>query len=521
MKYDLNPVFYPKTIAVIGVSTTNIFNPGQIIFQRNLFFKGYDSDCVFGVNPKGGIVEGKELYKNLFEIPKNIDLAVFCLRAGETIPTLKDAIDLGVKGVIVISGGFSEVGDEGKELQEEMTRIAIDNNIPLVGPNCIGIYNPTFVNTFIVPNERFVMPKSNGNVAIVSQSGGVLVDQWLGKFFERDIAISKAVSLGNKAVIDEVDMLEFFEHDTGTDVIGFYLEGFAKGRGREFLLESRETNKTILLLKGGKTERGMKAASSHTAAIASNGAILDGALKQFSIINVNTEQELTAYAKAFSLLAGKNKPFFTNSITGNLAIITVSGGHGVISSDIAAKYDLKLVDFTEEERDEIREVLSPTIRSIAGIGNPVDLTGSCGDDDVVNVLSLLMKNDRVDLILLLILPYPPMLTMSLGSRIANIVRIHHKPVCIYLPWVAKYEMIKEPLNESNIPVGNSIEEALLMAKAICAKSNAMARAKFNKIIEPDDILISDYQQFTQVLREIDEQRMKKKKKNAITDESQF
>ncbi|HME54906.1 MAG TPA: CoA-binding protein [Candidatus Lokiarchaeia archaeon] len=518
MKFDLNPVFFPKTIAVIGVSTTNLFNPGQIIFQRNLFFKGYESDCVFGVNPKGGIVEGKELYKSLFDIPKNIDLAVFCLKAADTIPTLNDAIELGVKGVIVISGGFSEVGAEGKAAQDEMTRIAVDNNIPLVGPNCIGVYNPPHVNTFIVPNERFVMPKSNGNVAIVSQSGGVLVDQWLGKFFERDIAISKAVSLGNKAMIDEVDMLEFFARDAETDVIGFYLEGFANGRGREFLLKSRETTKTILLLKGGKTERGMKAASSHTAAIASNGAILDGALKQFSIINVNTEQELTAYAKSFSLLAGKNKPFFTSSITGNLAIITVSGGHGVLSSDIASKYDLKLVEFTDAEKDEILEALSPTIKAIAGTGNPIDLTGSCSDDDVVNVLNLLMRNDRVDLILLLILPYPPMLTMSLGSRIANIVRIHHKPVIVYLPWVAKYEMIKEPLNESNIPVGNSIEEALLMAKAVCSKSNALARAKYNKIIGPDDILISDYQQFTQVLHEIDQQRVKKRMRNTIQDE---
>lgn len=520
MKYDLNPVFYPKTIAVIGVSTTNLFNPGQIIFQRNLFFKGYDSDSVFGVNPKGGIVEGRELYKSLFDIPKNIDLAVFCLKATDTVPAFKDAIDLGVKGAIVISGGFSEIGDDGKAIQDEMTRIAIDNNFPVIGPNCIGIYNPPHVNTFIVPNERFVIPKSNGNVAIVSQSGGVLVDQWLGKFFERDIAISKAVSLGNKAIIDEVDMLEFFERDTDTEVIGFYLEGFATGRGREFLLKSRETNKTILLLKGGKTERGMKAASSHTAAIASNGAILDGALKQFSIINVNTEQELTAYAKSFSLLAGKNKPFFTSSITGNIAIVTVSGGHGVISSDIAFKYDLKLVDFTDAEKDEIREVLNPAIKAIAGVGNPVDLTGSCSDDDIVNVLNLLMKNDRIDLILLLILPYPPMLTMSLGSRIANSVRIHRKPVITYLPWVAKYEMIREPLNESNIPVGNSIDEALLMAKAVCAKSNALARAKYNKIIEPDDVLISDYQQFTQVLREIDQQRIKKRLRNALPDENQ-
>nr|MDO8112972.1 CoA-binding protein [Candidatus Sigynarchaeota archaeon] len=516
MKFDLKSIFYPETIAILGVSTSNIFNPGHIIYQRNLFFKGYNNDCVFGVNPKGGIVEGQELYKSIHDIPKNIDLAVMCLKATDTLPVIKDVIDLGVKGIIVISGGFSEVGAEGKAMQDEMTKLAIDNNIPLIGPNCIGIYNPPFLNTFIIPNERFVIPKSNGNVAIVSQSGGVLIDQWMGKFFERDVAISKAVSLGNKAVLDEVDMLDFFEHDAQTDVIGFYLEGFAVGRGREFLLQSRETNKTILLIKGGKSERGTKAASSHTAAIASNETILEGALKQFSIINVNTEQELTAYSKAFSLLAAKNKPFFTNAFNGNIAIITVSGGHGVLSTDIAEKYELTLVDFTPEEKEEIRNVLSPIIQPIAGLGNPIDLTGSCSDDDVVNVLDLLVKNSRVELVILLILPYPPMLTMALGSRIASLVRIHRKPIITYLPWLAKYAMIKEPLDESSVPVGNSIEEALLMAKAVFLKSQAMSRAKYNKIIDAKDVLISDYQQFTQVLREINQQRIKKKR-NVLPD----
>jgi acetyltransferase len=509
--FDLQPVFEPDTVAVIGVSTSNLFNPGFIIYQRNLIIKGYTSGKVFGINPKGGSVEGTELHKSLFDIPKNIDVAVLCVRAGDTLPVFKDAIDLGVKGFIVISGGFSETGPEGKAIQDEMARLAIHHGVPLIGPNCVGVYNPPYINTIIIPNERFVVPKSKGNMGIVSQSGGVLLDQFFCKNYERDIAISKAVSLGNKAVLDEVELLDYFEHDPQTEVIGFYLEGFANQRGREFLLKSRETNKTIMMLKGGKSDRGMKAASSHTAAIASNELVLEGALKQFSIINVNTEQELVAYVKAFSLLAGSNKPFFTNDFNGNIAIITVSGGHGVLSTDIAEKYHLSLVDFTDAEKEEIRAALNPAVKNIAGLGNPIDLTGSCNDDDVVHVLEVLMKNPRVELVLLLILPYPPMLSMSLGSRIASVVRLHRKPIITYLPWLAKYEMIKEPLNEANIPVGNSIEEALLMAKAVQMKAMSVQRAKYNKVIDAQDILISDYHEFTRVFDEINKQRERKKR----------
>ncbi|MBN2152754.1 MAG: CoA-binding protein [Candidatus Lokiarchaeota archaeon] len=509
--FDLKPVFEPETTAVIGVSTSNIYNPGFIIYQRNLNIKGYMTDKVFGINPKGGSVEGTELYRSIFDVPKNIDVAVMCLRAGDTLPAFKDAIDLGVKGFIVISGGFAETSPEGKAIQDEMARLSVHHGVPLIGPNCVGVYNPPYINTIIIPNERFVVPRSKGNLGIVSQSGGVLLDQFFCKNYERDIPISKAVSLGNKAVLDEVEILDYFVRDPETEVIGFYLEGFATGRGREFLLKSRETNKTIMLLKGGKSERGMRAASSHTAAIASNELVLAGALKQFSIINVNTEQELVAYVKAFSLLSGKNKPFFTSEFSGNMAIVTVSGGHGVLSTDISDRYHLGLVDFSDGEMEDIRGVLSPAVKNIAGLGNPIDLTGSCNDDDVVHVLEVLMKNPRVGLVLLLILPYPPMLSMSLGSRIASVVRLHRKPLITYLPWLAKYEMIKEPMNEANIPVGNSIEEALLMAKAVQMRAMAFERAKYNKIIDAQDVLIQDYQEFTRVLGEISKQRERKKR----------
>ncbi len=512
MRFNLKPMFEPDTIAVVGVSTSNIHNPGAVIFQRNLIVKGFFSEKVFGVNPKGGLLEGRQLYKSIRDIPSDIDLAVLCLRAGDTLAAFQDAVDVGVKSTIVISGGFSETGTDGRKMQDEMAKLAIDNVIPVVGPNCIGVYNPGWVNTFIIPNERFVVPKPGGNLAIVSQSGGILADQWFCKFFERDIPISSAISLGNKAVIDEVDLLQYYELDPHTEVIGFYLEGFARNKGREFLLNSRLTNKTLIMMKGGRSSRGEKAASSHTAAVASDMRVLEGAFKQFSIINCNTEQELITYAKTFTLLTGKNKAFISSEFNGNLAILTVSGGHGVVASDLAQRYGLKVVEFTTGEKASMQEALSPTVKNIASLENPIDITGSCNDDDVVNLLHVLMKNDRVELVLLLILPYPPGLTMSLGSRIAGIVRLYKKPVITYLPWLARYEMIKDSLNEANIPVGNSIEEAILMAHAVYLKAQAVKRARFNKVVNTEDVLLEDYNVFTEVLDQINKHRAKLQKK---------
>ncbi|MHA1683592.1 MAG: CoA-binding protein [Promethearchaeota archaeon] len=491
----LHPIFYPEKVAVVGVSTSNMFNPGTVIFQKNLNIKGYLSDNVYGVNPKGGAWEGINLYKNLLDIPSKVDLAVLSVRASHTVQAFKDAVELGIKGAIIISGGFSESGAEGKKLQRQIREIALDNNVPVIGPNCVGVYNPGYINTFFIPQERFVLPKSHGNVSIVSQSGGIMADQGFCKFFERGIALAKAISLGNKAVIDEVDLLGYFTMDPQTDVIGFYVEGFSNGRGRDFLLKSRETNKSIIVLKGGKTERGKKAASSHTAAIASNNLLMKGALKQFSIINCESEQELIAYTKAFSLVSGKNKPFFSKAGGGKLAIITVSGGHGVIASDLSKKYDMKLVEFTHDEKDTLRNSLNGSVQKIASVENPIDLTGSCTDDDIVNTLEILTMMDKVDLILLNILPYPPGISLFLGSRIAAVVRRHKKPVICYLPYLGRYEMMIEALTDANIPVGNSIEESLLMAHAVQLKSQAIARARVNKMVDVGKFVIEQYGEF--------------------------
>nr|MDO8116498.1 hypothetical protein [Candidatus Sigynarchaeota archaeon] len=167
------------------------------------------------------------------------------------------------------------------------------------------------------------------------------------------------------------------------------------------------------------------------------------------------------------------------------------------------------------------KALSPTVMNIASLDNPIDITGSCNDDDVVNLLHVLMKNDRVELVLLLILPYPPGLTMSLGSRIAGIVRLYKKPVITYLPWLARYEMIKDSLNEANIPVGNSIEEAVLMAHAVYLKSQALKRAKVNKVVNAEDVLLDDYRVFTEILDQMSKHRTRSRQKRDSKDVNEF
>ena len=226
---NFKPLFKPKTMAVVGVSLTNERHPANVIFNK--IFLRYPVE-VFPVNPRGGSLQGEKVFKRISEIPCGIDLAVIAVRADHVADTLIDCIQSGVKGAALISGGFAESGRQ--DLQDRIVAIARKANFPFIGPNCLGIYSPSHIDTFFLPSERMVRP-GPGNVALVSQSGGVLVDQMV-KFANEGVGLSLGVSIGNKAVIRELDLLEYLKTDPKTEVIAFYVEGFEKNEGRKFVL---------------------------------------------------------------------------------------------------------------------------------------------------------------------------------------------------------------------------------------------------------------------------------------------
>jgi acetate---CoA ligase (ADP-forming) len=211
---DMETIFKAKNMTVIGVSTTNDDHPANVIFQKNHLRQRVK---VFGVNSRGGTLCGEELYRSVLDIPDRLDLAVTATKA-EFVPKLmEECIKVGASGAIIISGGFAETGQ--RDLQERLVSMAREANFPFFGPNCLGVYAPPYIDTLFIPSERMVKPEV-GKVAIISQSGGILIDYMI-KCASQGVGLSAGISIGNKALVKEADLLKHFAHDPDTDVIAF------------------------------------------------------------------------------------------------------------------------------------------------------------------------------------------------------------------------------------------------------------------------------------------------------------
>ena len=460
----LENLFYPKSMAVVGISKKNPLSPGRIIFVKNVFEMEVK---VYGLHPEGGEIEGEHLYTRLDELPEIPNLLVIAISAEDTLDYVQACADLNIPACIIIGGGFAEIGGEGIKRQKKLERIANDNDIAVLGPNCIGVYSPPLLDTIFMPTERLTRPPK-GTVALISQSGGVLVDQFFHKFNEIKIGVSTAVSIGNRAVVDEAMLLEYFsKYDKNTCNIAFYLEGFKSNTSRKFLELARESEDTVIIYFGGISEQGMKATKSHTASLSGNDKIISAAIKQNFIVQPRTELELLTYLKLFDVLSHKRKPFDFNTIVkGQIAILSISGGHGVLCADLLKKYGLFGVEFTEKEKKEMKELVNSVARNIASFDNPIDLTGSARDEDIENIIQYLSKIERIECIIVLILPYTPSISFQIGRRIANRVSIDKKPLICFIPYIQKYGLIIEALELSNIPVFHSIEEAVQAVSAL-------------------------------------------------------
>jgi len=448
---DLKPLFEPKSLAVVGVSLHNDLHPSNIIFYKNLYRYPVEA---YPVNPKAGILKGVSAYPSVKDLPEVVDLAIVSARAEAVPGILQDCVEAGVKGAAIISGGFSEVGN--RELQNEIVSIAKEADFPFIGPNCLGIYSPPYYDSFFFAPERISVPRQ-GNVAIISQSGGLLVDQMIG-FSVEGVGLSLAVSIGNKAVVRETDLLEYLEHDDKTKVICLYIEGFREDEGREFLLKARECEKPIVVLKAGKSPGGRKAVSSHTASLAGDYTVFSALLSQNGIVEARDPSELMHFCESLSA--------YQTPIHGNVSIITLSGGHGALATDLCFQYGLTVPTFSRIEQDMIRKRLKPAISSIATCTNPVDLTGSSTDDDYVEAARVIGSFEEVECLVMLLLPYAPGLSSDLGARLSIVSRQAGKPMIAYLPRLEKYRMLIEGFEINGVPVAHTIEGAIQMVLAM-------------------------------------------------------
>jgi acyl-CoA synthetase (NDP forming) len=448
---NFQALFEPKTMAVIGVSLTNDRHPANVVYTKNHLRYPVK---VFPVNPRGGALGGQTVFTHISEIPEKVDLGVIAARA-EQVPTiLSDCIAAGMNAAIIISAGFAEAGRP--DLQDRIVAIAREAEFPFVGPNCLGVYSPSHMDTFFLPPERMVRPNP-GNVALVSQSGGVLVDQ-IVKFAEEGVGLSRAISIGNKALIGELELLNYLAQDPETEVIGFYVEGFGKNEGREFILAASHCPKPVIVLKAGKSPGGSRAVSSHTASLAGDYETFSTVLSQYGVVEAMDQLEMISFCESLSC--------YQRSIEGNIGIITGSGGHGALAVDTCTGHGLAVPFLSEQAQNEIRKNLSSSVQPIASLGNPIDLTGSAVDDDFVFATSYLSRRSEFDCIVMLLLPYLPGITSDIGARVSQIYQQERKPLVAYVPHVEKYRMIIEGFEFNRMPVSPSIEGAVLMAEAL-------------------------------------------------------
>ncbi len=294
----MNFFFDPSSIAVIGASPDAA--KGGNILVKNLL-AGFDG-AIYPVNPKYDTVEDLTCYPSVRAIPARVDLAIMLIPSSRVLQHLEDCIDAQVPGVIIESGGFAEGGPEGKKIQSELTRRAKETGIRIWGPNCMGIVdgrkNRAF--SFMHPHilKAGLVP---GDVSLVVQSG-VLASTYVDEILSNGLmGISKICSIGNKADVNECDVLAYLLEDSQTRIVGFYLESFSEGA--RFLDLCRRSDKPIVILKGGKSIKGARAAMSHTASLAGNYRVISGALAQVGVFEARDFKQLIDFCRTCALVA--------------------------------------------------------------------------------------------------------------------------------------------------------------------------------------------------------------------------
>jgi len=349
---DLQAFFHPAGVAVVGASES-AGKLGHEIF-KNLLEGGFPG-AVYPVNPRCTHILGRACHKNVEDIPGGVDLAVLVIPARFVPQAIHECGGKGVKGVIIVSGGFSEAGKEGEELQKKTAAVARECGVRLLGPNCQGVNNPYHPMCASWP-----LLTRKGRVAVISQSGtiGAAMLDW---FSEEGLGVSGFVGLGNRADLDEVDLIRYFEEDPNTDVIAAYLEGVKDAtRFREVLAS---LSKPFVVLKSGRTPRGRIAAESHTRSLAGVDAVYTSLFHRYGVCRADTVEEFCDFAKGFAYL----KPPEGNRIL----FITTSGGAAILATDAAEQEGLEVSPLPRELAEKLEGIVPPhAIRA-----NPLDLTG--------------------------------------------------------------------------------------------------------------------------------------------------
>ena len=441
---ELDELFRPASVAVIGASNT----PGKVgtSLFRNILQAGYRG-VAYPVNPSWKSVSGVRCYPGVADLPEAPDLGVVIVPAS-AVPDVVDQLGkIGTRGLVIISAGFREVGGAGLALEQEVVRRAQRYAMSLVGPNCFGVLN-THPDVSLNATFSENLP-SRGNIAFVSQSGALCAGILAYGVAER-IGFSRFVSVGNRAGIDENDLLHSLGKDPATGVILLYVESLANGR--KFLEAAREVTeqKPVLVIKSGRTAAGERAARSHTGSLAQSGRdqLYDALFEQSGVLRADTLGDLFRMAKIFASGLRLDGP--------RLAILTNSGGPGIVAADAAIRNGLEL----PAPSDSARAELALRLPKIAALSNPLDMTADVGADQYRETLRTLLANPEVDGALVIATPTGTMTGELVAQAILDAKRSTEKAVVACLFGLTDLSHEVEFLEGQGVPTFTFPEEAV-------------------------------------------------------------
>ncbi|MCX8173097.1 MAG: CoA-binding protein [Thermoplasmata archaeon] len=441
--WALGKLFKPRTVAVIGASA-NPLKPGSRICEN---LSSNPNIILYPVNPKYGSLAGHRCYARISDIPGKIDLAVISVPANLVQNAVEDCIKSGIKNLLIISSGFSEVGAAGLEMEKKLEEVVSKNGIRVLGPNTLGYVNThEGIDVIFLSKTAFQRPLP-GCVSMISQSGSLAVD-FMEELAYHGTGLSYFIGLGNKIDITEVEALEYLRTDLHTRVVALYLENLS--RGNEFFAACKNYPHPIVLLKGGRSSKGSRAAVLHTGRMGGNYKILKGVMEQLNLVLASDEVELLDYTRAFVC------PYPPNGR--RVVIITNGGGNGIIAADLIEERWNEMMEVVELP-SSVKRKLGSKLPAYISPSNPVDLTSESTNEHYLSVIEMLAEERICDILLFGITPNEH-LNANVVRGIAEVCKKYRIPAFGYVKCPSLQMGLIKKFASENIPVYPSVSRAV-------------------------------------------------------------
>ena len=445
IKEKIRYLLYPSSVAVIGASR----NPKKIGFQvvYNLIKDGYKGR-IYPINPNAKEILGLKCYPSILDVPDDVELAMIVVPASKVLDVLRESIKKGVKAVAIISSGFSEIGN--KELEDAIVEMCRRNKVPLLGPNIVGVLNTDHnMNLSFCPHLPF-----KGRITFITQSGALAIGL-IGWTWASRIGISKLVSIGNMAMLGFEELIEYLEEDRDTDAILLYMEGVKNGRIFAEVSRRVSKKKPIIAIKAGKSERGAKAAASHTGSLAGNVMLYETAFKYAGVVSADGLEDGFDKALALSL-----QPPLKGD---NVVVVTNGGGAGVLSSDYAEAFGIPLKDIPTDLMETVKNLIPP----FGSPKNPIDLTGNAYRDDYIRVLDAVLRHPWVDGVVSIYVHAAITDPVEIADGIAYVWKNHRdKPITVCMIGGREVLVANTWLRDNGIPVYPTPKRAMAAMAAL-------------------------------------------------------